>query len=162
MAVVESSFLVRAPLETVWEFHNDPRALPKIMPGLFGLAIESCDQPMRAGSRVNISMGAGLLRQRWVLQVTAHEPPRQFVDEQLPGQGPFKRWRHTHRFEPADNGTRIIDRIEYELPLGLLGKIAAGIGGPLVMKLIFASRQTATRRALEPAAPSSPATGVSV
>jgi ligand-binding SRPBCC domain-containing protein len=162
MAVVESSFLVRAPLKAVWEFHNDPRALPKIMPDLFGLAIEEYDQPMRAGSRVRLSMGAGPLRRRWVLQVIAHEPPRQFVDEQLPGQGPFKRWRHTHRFEPAKDGTLILDRIEYELPFGVLGKIAAGIGGPLMMRLIFASRQTATRKALEPAAHAGPATGVSV
>ncbi len=162
MPVVESSFLVRAPLDVVWEFHNDPRALPKIMPALFGLRVEGYDQPMRAGSRVSLSMGVGPLRRRWSLQVIAHEPPRQFVDEQLPGQGPFKHWRHTHRFEPANDGTRIIDHIEYELPFGALGKIAAGIGGPLMMKVIFASRQTATRKALEPAAHSGPATGVSV
>ncbi len=162
MAVVESSFFVRAPLEAVWEFHNDPRALPAIMPRLFGLRIEQFDAPMRAGSRVTLSMGAGPLRRRWVLQVIAHEPPRQFVDEQLPGQGPFKRWRHTHRFEPASGGARVIDRIEYELPFGALGRMAAAIGGALMMRLIFASRQTATRKALEPAACSGTTTGVSV
>lgn len=152
MAVVESSFCVRAPLETVWAFHNDPRALPRIMPRLFGLVVEDFDHPLRAGSRVRLSMGIGPLRQRWELCVIAHEPPRRFVDEQLAGRGPFRRWRHTHTFEPAGDGTRIIDRIEYELPFGLLGKIAAGVGGPLMMKMIFASRQTATRRALERAA----------
>lgn len=162
MAFVESSFLVRAPLEAVWEFHNDPRALPGIMPRLFGLRIESCDQPMRVGSRVNISMGAGPLRRGWALQVIAHEPPHRFVDEQLPGQGPFKHWRHTHSFEPASDGTCVIDRIEYELPFGALGRLAATLAGPLMMKLIFASRQTATRKALEQAAHSGTETGVSV
>ena len=162
MAVVESSFLVRAPLDAVWAFHNDPRALPKIMPALFGLKIEGHDQPMRAGSRVNISMGVGPLRRGWALQVIAHEPPHRFVDEQLPGQGPFKRWHHTHLFEPASDATRIIDRIEYELPFGALGRLAAALAGPLMMKLTFASRQAATRKALEPAARSGSATGVSV
>ncbi len=162
MPVIESSFVVRAPLNVVWEFHNDPRALPRIMPALFGLTVEGYDRPLRAGSRVNLSMGVGPLRQPWSLQVIAYEPPHQFVDEQLPGQGPFKHWRHMHRFEPADEGTCIIDHIEYELPLGVLGKIAACIGGALMMKVIFASRRTATRKALESPAHSGPTTGVSV
>ena len=30
--------------------------------------------------------------------------------------GPFKCWDHTHRFEPAGNGTRIVDEIAYTRP----------------------------------------------
>ena len=36
-------------------------------------------------------------------------------------QGPLKRWIHTNHFEPTDTGTKIIEKIEYDPPGGLLG-----------------------------------------
>ena len=36
-------------------------------------------------------------------------------------QGPFKRWVQAHHFEPSDAGTRIIEKIDYDPPGGMLG-----------------------------------------
>ncbi|MCS7062349.1 MAG: hypothetical protein RMN25_14485, partial [Anaerolineae bacterium] len=66
------------------------------------------------------------------------------------------------RFEASDGLTRIIDRIEYELPFGILGKIAAWLGEALIMKVTFASRRAATRRALETATSMQDAAGAAV
>ncbi len=44
------------------------------------------------------------------------------MDVQL--TGPFRHWHHTHRFEPRDGGTSIVDRVRYSLPLGRLGRLA--------------------------------------
>jgi ligand-binding SRPBCC domain-containing protein len=80
-----------------------------------------------------------------------HQPEVQFIDQLLPGEGPFKIWRHTHAFEFAGGGTRVIDRIEYELPFGWLGRLAGALGGRLAMKVLFSFRQKATKRLLEDA-----------
>ena len=37
-----------------------------------------------------------------------------FRDEQI--KGPFSSWVHTHRFEPAGEGSRLIDEVECSLP----------------------------------------------
>src|SRR5689334_10410878 len=42
-------------------------------------------------------------------------PPTFFVDRQI--RGPYRLWRHEHRFEAVDGGTRVRDRVEYLPPL---------------------------------------------
>src|SRR5206468_5943881 len=59
---------------------------------------------------------------RMTSRITALERPSRFVDEQV--RGPFARFRHEHVFEPVGGGTRMIDRVEFAAPLGLLGRIA--------------------------------------
>ena len=34
--------------------------------------------------------------------------------------GPYKYWRHSHRFIPADGGTRVFDDVHYGVPGGAL------------------------------------------
>jgi len=54
--------------------------------------------------------------------ISALDAPHRFVDEQL--RGPFKRFRHEHLFESEGSGTKMVDNIEFEAPLGPLGRIA--------------------------------------
>ncbi len=54
--------------------------------------------------------------------ITEWDRPRRFVDEQR--RGPFRTFRHEHRFEPVDHGTRLLDRVEFEAPFGVLGRAA--------------------------------------
>jgi ligand-binding SRPBCC domain-containing protein len=39
-------------------------------------------------------------------------------------KGPYRRWVHSHRFASEEGGTRMRDRVEYELPFGILGRLA--------------------------------------
>ena len=54
-------------------------------------------------------------------RVTALERPRRFVDEQV--RGPFRSFHHEHLFEPAGDGTRMVDRIRFDAPLGPIGEL---------------------------------------
>jgi ligand-binding SRPBCC domain-containing protein len=54
--------------------------------------------------------------------ITSLDRPRYFVDEMK--SGPFARWRHEHLFSAEGVGTMMLDRVEYALPLGLLGRLA--------------------------------------
>ena len=47
--------------------------------------------------------------------------PQLFIDEQV--EGDFKMMRHEHHFKPCDNGTIMIDLIEFETPYGSVGKL---------------------------------------
>ncbi|HUP17656.1 MAG TPA: SRPBCC family protein [Acidimicrobiia bacterium] len=57
---------------------------------------------------------------RMTSRITDMDRPIRFVDEQV--TGPFKAWRHVHLFETEADGTRMIDRIDYEAPFGILGR----------------------------------------
>jgi ligand-binding SRPBCC domain-containing protein len=74
-----------------------------------------------------------------------------YVDEML--SGPFKIWRHLHKFHDVNNNnnqkqTRVIDEIHFELPCGIIGKLFDGYVYRRLEKL-FGSRKLATIRALE-------------
>jgi ligand-binding SRPBCC domain-containing protein len=44
------------------------------------------------------------------------------VDEQV--RGPYRLWRHVHRFEADGDATKMIDEVHYALPLAPIGEIA--------------------------------------
>jgi ligand-binding SRPBCC domain-containing protein len=69
------------------------------------------------------------------------------VDEMR--RGPFKRWRHEHLFEAHEDGCRLTDRIEYEAPLGVLGRLADPIMVRPRLRKMFEYRHRVTREALE-------------
>ena len=59
---------------------------------------------------------------RMTSRITAYEPPRRFVDEQV--RGPFRALRHEHVFDDLDDGrTRMTDRMTVSAPLGPLGAL---------------------------------------
>ncbi|MWV51255.1 cyclase [Rathayibacter sp. VKM Ac-2803] len=53
--------------------------------------------------------------------VTAVDAPRSFVDEQT--SGPFRTFRHEHRFEQAANGSVMIDRVRFSVGFGPAGRV---------------------------------------
>lgn len=77
---------------------------------------------MRLGDTVTWEAVHFGVRQRLTSKIVACERPDMFVDEMQ--RGAFARWRHTHRFKTLDEGTNVVDEVDYASPLGLLGKIA--------------------------------------
>jgi len=69
-------------------------------------------------------------------EIVEYDPPRFFVDQQK--RGPFKRFHHEHHFEQLGDGTtKMIDRIDFDAPLGILGRIAErAVLGRYLPKLI--------------------------
>lgn len=57
--------------------------------------------------------------QHMTSKIVALDAPHTFTDEMQ--SGPFKRWRHTHRFEPTETGALMHDYVDYASPFGPLG-----------------------------------------
>lgn len=120
------------------------------MTGPLRIAVERVDRPVQAGSKVNMILRIGPFATKWNIIVLERVAPARFRDEQIAGEGPWRRWTHTHRFEAIGMGaTKVIDRIEYEPPFGLLGRIGNALFGNLAMRAMFAGRKKATKAFLE-------------
>lgn len=115
--------LIERPIDKVFAFFEDPHNLAKITPPEMGFQIVHIEGlPVAAGTRIEYRIHVLGVPQRWVAEITEHEPGRRFVDVQA--HGPYRYWRHEHAFEPVDVYTVMTDQVQYELPLGLLGRIA--------------------------------------
>jgi ligand-binding SRPBCC domain-containing protein len=57
----------------------------------------------------------------WCTEITHIKEMEYFVDEQR--SGPYKIWHHEHHFKAVDNGTIVIDILEFGLPKDIIGKV---------------------------------------
>jgi ligand-binding SRPBCC domain-containing protein len=60
------------------------------------------------------------------------------VDEQR--KGPYKIWHHEHHFREVEGGVEMTDIVSYELPFGILGKLAQPLLVKKKLDQIFAYR----------------------
>jgi ligand-binding SRPBCC domain-containing protein len=58
---------------------------------------------------------------KFTSKITAMHKPESFTDEMI--QGDFKSFHHEHHFKATDNGTIMIDVVEFESPYGIIGKL---------------------------------------
>ena len=63
-----------------------------------------------------------LKTRRFTSKITEMQKPDFFTDEMI--MGDFKTFNHKHHFKSANNGTIMIDMINFETPYGVIGKIA--------------------------------------
>ena len=109
---------IAAPAEEVFRWHARPGALERLTPPWERVEVLAKSGGIEAGARLTLRTSHG----EWVAEHTEFQDGRMFKDVQR--QGPFKRWEHTHLFEPDGDGCFLEDRIEYELPAG--GSLVAG------------------------------------
>ena len=159
MAIYERRTRVRAPLDDVWSFHSRISGLEALTPGWMNLRVETVRGPdgevdpevLEPGARIRLSMrpfGVGP-RQRWTSLVVEREESEgaaTFRDEMR--GGPFESWEHTHSFFADGDETLVVDRVEYELPFGSLGR-AVGPLAKVGFEPMFRYRHRKTRELLE-------------
>ncbi len=141
-------FIVNCSVDKVWEFYTDVKHLEIITPKETDLKIINVtSQNIVQGQEIWCS-GKIIAKRRtvWHSKITFLKP-YEYVDEML--GGPFKRWRHLHKFHDIDRKqTEVVDEIEFELPYGIFGKLFEGYAYKQLHK-IFEHRKVATIRALK-------------
>ncbi|MDX6532892.1 MAG: hypothetical protein QOF68_636 [Gaiellales bacterium] len=111
------SFEVARPIGEVFAWHRDTRNAALISPPSIRVASVQGRFPLEKGDEVRLVVSPrGLpVRQRWLIHIEELVEPERIVDRML--EGPFRSWRHEHRFEDlGGERTRVTDDVEYRLP----------------------------------------------
>lgn len=111
------------PLSEIFAFFSDAANLEALTPGWLKFEVVT-PRPitMFAGTHIDYRLRWHGIPLRWTTEITRWDPPHEFQDVQL--KGPYKLWRHTHRFIKQSGGTALTDVVEYALPFGPLGSLA--------------------------------------
>jgi ligand-binding SRPBCC domain-containing protein len=147
MSVFERSFKVKAERAEVAAFHSDPVSLAAITPPPVRVTLQRFDRPVRAGSRVIFRLSVGPFGVKWDGTIAEYVAEEYFRDVQ--NSGPFGAWGHTHSFAAEAGGTRVNDRVAYEPPFGVIGKLIDPIVVRPALAFLFNYRAKKTRELLE-------------
>ena len=150
MPILEFKTEIDAPLQKVWDFHSSLDGLKKVTPKGVKVEILDYSPPLKAGSRFTLVIKRFGVPIRWEVEYLTFDPPNGFSDRQVDSNGPFKNWKHEHRFIAlSESRTLLHDRVEYEAPFGILGKIAEALFLKNDLESMFAYRHKVTKKLLE-------------
>jgi len=121
MGTLQFSTTLPVSAETAYRWHERPGAFERLTPPWEHVRVLRREGTLADGL-VELALSVGPVTRPWIARHRDGVPGRSFVDEQV--RGPFARWVHTHRFEPAGpDRCQMTDEIEYELPCGPLGAL---------------------------------------
>ena len=152
--VFEARVWLGRPRAEVFAFFADPRNLSLLAPPALALTLENPIETIIAGSVLDFRMSWLGVSVRWRALIREFDPPYRFVDVQV--RGPWARWEHRHMFFEADGGTRVEDRVTYQLPFGPLGDLARALFARRTLETLWHYR---TRRLGELLGPLRPPAG---
>jgi ligand-binding SRPBCC domain-containing protein len=140
---IRSAAAVRSSLDATFAFFSDAANLERLTPPSLRFTILT-PRPivMREGAIIDYRITMRGVPMAWQSRIDVWEPGVRFVDRQV--IGPYRWWRHEHRFEAWIGGTLVEDHVEY-LPR------FAFLSGRLVereLARIFSFRQHALQRML--------------
>ena len=123
-------------LPAVFDFFSRAENLERITPPWMRFRILTPPPiTMKQGATIAYALRVRGIPLRWLTEIERWNPPYEFIDVQV--RGPYKLWRHTHRFSESAGGTSIVDIVEYALPLGLMGRLAHRLQVARDLSLIF-------------------------
>ena len=147
MLFVKESKIAATPSD-VFNFHESPGALTRLTPPWEKVRLVEGGESLRPGTRAVLEMRVGPLRLHWIAEHTEYIKGTMFADRQI--SGPFKSWYHRHRFlDDGQGGTLLSDEVEYEPPLGAIGRLFSK--GYIERKLnrMFYYRHETTKKIVE-------------
>lgn len=113
---------IARPIDEVFAFFAAAHNLEEITPPWLAFKILSMStESIEEGSTIRYRLRLHGIPVHWTTNIREWNPPHCFVDEQT--KGPYKLWRHTHRFEAHGGRTRMIDEVQYALPFGVVGRL---------------------------------------
>jgi uncharacterized protein (TIGR01777 family) len=145
--IFHHSTTLPVPASDLFAWHARPGAFERLTPPWERVRIRERGEGLADGSRVVLEVRMGPFKKLWVARHRDVRENEGFTDIQE--EGPFASWKHEHRMIPEGSGSsRLEERIEYELPLGRLGKL---LGGRLVrskLERLFRYRHRVTEQDL--------------
>ena len=122
MPRIHTTTFIAAPIERVFDLSRHI--------GLYKLTFQSRSEKLTSGAASALvgknetisitAKHAGRTRMS-MLKFTTFQRPSLIVEEQV--KGDLQHYKHEHHFKPVDNGTILIDIIEFGVPKDIIGKI---------------------------------------
>lgn len=112
-------------ISKAWSFFSDAKNLSVITPPEldFKILTDLDNKEVYKGMLIDYTVKPLFgIPVRWQTEICKVDKPGMFADRQL--KGPYKIWEHTHTFLKKDNGVLMKDHVKYELPFGVIGRIA--------------------------------------
>jgi ligand-binding SRPBCC domain-containing protein len=154
MHLLERKIVLDVDTEQLWAFIATPANLNLLTPPELDFRIAS-EVPERMYNGLLIDYRISIPPfgiHRWLTEIKHINEGVSFVDEQR--LGPYRLWYHYHEVTPlAATRTCMIDRVNYRLPFGPLGKIVHQLRVQRMLTDIFDYREKQLRRMFPLAAP---------
>lgn len=119
MASYRSELQLAVSPEEIFDFLSRPENAAKITAPEAGLRTVVAPEVLEHGSRIELELTGFGPPQRFVYEVIEFIRPGRFTEHLV--KGPLSAYRHEHIFEETENGTLVIDAVEFSPPGGMLG-----------------------------------------
>ena len=123
MAKIHLTTLINAPAERVFDLSRSVNLHRIASSNTYEKAIGGVTTGLINENETVIWQAKHLYKVRkFTTKITSMEFPHHFTVQMV--HGDFKSFRHEHYFKPINNGTFLIDVIEFESPYGVIGQLA--------------------------------------
>lgn len=114
-------------INKAWEFFSSPHNLALLTPKEMDfIVLTKLDNHIHNDMIIDYTVKPFLhIPLRWRTKILDVQEGVEFTDIQL--SGPFKQWKHVHRFDQLDDGVLVKDIVRYKLPFGFIGQFAHSI-----------------------------------
>lgn len=112
-------------INTAWDFFSSAKNLARITPPEldFKILTDLGEKDIYRGMLIDYTLKPLFgIRLHWQTEIWKLKKPRMFIDRQL--KGPYNIWEHTHEFIQKEKGIIMKDAVKYQLPFGIIGKMA--------------------------------------
>jgi ligand-binding SRPBCC domain-containing protein len=119
MAVFEHETEFACSVEGLFDFLCRPANISRLSDPNVGIRFLSAPEVVYAGSSLEFEIVSFGQKIQATHQIVQFERPRLVIEQQV--SGPMKAWKHVHEYVETENGSLKRDRVEFQLPGGLLG-----------------------------------------
>ncbi len=146
--IFQKSVRIERPAAEVFAWHERSGAFARLSPPWERVEMTAHHGGIRDGARVSLRTKVGPFWTRWEIVHRDYQPDRQFRDVLM--SGPFSKWEHLHRVEPAGESACILtDQIHYRLPLGAIGRMGGAAFTRRQLERMFTYRHAVTKSDVE-------------
>jgi len=141
MYTLEKVQRLRTTLLVAWNFLKNPSNLNRITPeDLHFQIVSDVPSEMYTGLVIEYRIKIPYIGVRtWVTEIKHIDEYHAFVDEQR--IGPYSFWYHYHELIEQGQDVIIVDRVHYEVPWGVIGKLIHTLFIRKTLERIFNFRQ---------------------
>ena len=122
MPQIRVETLIAAPQQLCFDLARDIRVHARTMQHTCERIVDGPDGLLQLGDTVVFEAKHFGAKQRLTATIVEMKEPVSFTDRMT--RGAFRSLTHVHEFQPTPEGTLMIDTVDFQAPLGLLGRLS--------------------------------------